>query len=354
MYLKYIFIAIIIILVIWAVLINPKQEEPKNLSMYLVVMSFGLLGTDHLEVLNFLNPQLDISTELNWMEYSISIFSLVMGVWLNINEKKQYQVFNLLGENNKQSLASNNYKIKKIGVGVVRERIIDFMLPIEEKGWNKDTNDLINEIIRRETEYLEGFPILEDIYITSMASIPYTILFGVRLDNKKTVKYIDYAMNKVSSKHSYVLLPDKVKNQKKSALKIVESLNDGEELLLSLSVTYEVKQNAIEDFNIENQVTISRENIGENVIKSQEEVRNIANQVVSYLINNSSNIKKIHVVAAIPGMLAVELGRVIRNRSNSLPNIIVYHYNARSTPVYEYGILVNNKNKVAELIERRV
>lgn len=352
MYLKIVLKSIIIVLIIWSILINPKLDEPKNLSMYLVAMSFALLATDHLEVLNFLSPELNISTELNWIDYAIAIFSLSIGIWLNIYEKKQYYAFNLLGENNKKMLASNNYKVKNLNTGIVRERSIDFMLPVEETGMQKYTNNIVNEMIRREVEHLESFPSEKEIYIISMASIPYTILFGGSLNNKKTIKYIDYKRNVIDSNSSFVLLPNKVRDSKSVPLKIEEEFQNSEFLLLSLSVTYKITESDIKDFDIANQIHISTANIEENIISSQDEVRTIANQVVNHIINNIDMIQEVHIAAAIPGMLAFELGRVIRNRGNSFPKAIVYHYNTHSNPKYRYGIIVNGEEK-GRLIDRR-
>lgn len=345
---------IVVALLFYSFVINNRKDDPKDVSMVLIVGAFGILSTELLVILNIFNPGVNITGGLNYFDYAIAIIALVSGVALNFFEKRQHHVFNLLGENNKKELIDNNYKVKNMSTGIVRERSIDFMELTKPRSVNEEINKLIKDIILREVNTINHYPNNNNIYLTSMASIPYTVLFGTYLEDKKPIKYLNY--NRFESE--YVLLPDKIK--KKKHLKVsVESdlkerdLEETREVLVSISGTFPIHSEDIKDFEMKNKILISTNNSVENNITSQEEINNIANQIVNCLIEASKTKDVIHVVAAIPGMLSIELGRVINNRDNLLTQIIVYHYNAQAKPKYKYGIVVNGSKEKGKLIERR-
>lgn len=335
-------------MILYAFVLNPKKDEPKDISTYLITSAFGLTALDHLAILNFLNPDINLSMELNMFDYSIVFIALISGLILNWREKKSYQVFNLLGENIKQELISDNYKIKNIGVGIVRERSIDFMKLLERKGMSEEVDNAVRTMIEHEAEIINNYSISGDIYITSMASIPYTVLFGMHLTDSNLIRYVNY--NRLGSE--YRLLPNKKRISKLLPLDINKELSSSKELLVAISVTARITEEDISDFNIDNKMSISTKCIKENVIESQGEIKTIANEIVSILVDLSKTNDEIHIVAAIPGMLSVELGKVIRNRNNQLSQINVYHYNAQSKPKYKYGIVINSSDESKKIIER--
>lgn len=348
MKIKYLIELIVILLIIYAIIVNPKKDEPKDISAYLITSAFGLTALDHLAILNFLNPDANISMELNLFDYSIILIALISGIILSLKEKNSYQVFNLLGENIKKELINDNYKIKNIGVGIVRERSIDFMKLLETQEMSEEVDGAVRTMIKHEAEIINNFSTNGDIYIASMASIPYTVLFGMHLMDNNSIKYVNY--NRLESE--YKLLPNKKRKSELLPLDISKTLSSSNELLVVISITAKITEEDISDFNIDNKVSISTQCIKENVIESQEEIKTIANEIVSILVDLSKANNGIHIVAAIPGMLSVELGKVIRNRNNQLSQINIYHYNAQSKPRYKYGIVINSKDESKKIIER--
>lgn len=346
---------IVIVLLVYTFFIKPKTEEPKDISIYLIVAAFGILATEHLEVLSFIIPNSNISTELTVFDYVIAFTALISGIYLNYTERKQYHVFNLLGENNKKELIDNNYKVKNINTGIIRERSIDFMRLSEGEKMTEEINESMKDIITSETTIINNYATNNEIYLTSMASIPHTILFGSYLTNSKTIKHLNYN----NSDSQYVLLPNEAREKKQLNLSINKQLNktnteEAKEVLVSISGTFTIHEEDILDLLIENKVSIETNNTVENNITSQKEIIDIANEIVSTLIELSKTNDVIHIVAAISGMLSIELGRKIKNRDNQLKEIIVYHYNAQSKPKYIYGIVVNGIKRKGEFIERGI
>lgn len=333
---------------------NMFSDKQINMSMGLITGAFTMLSTEVELLMHYFNPSIVAPSEPSTSAYIFAGVSLVLGVVLNAFEKKQHQVFNLLGENNKKELIDNNYKIKGIWNGVVRERSIDFMSLANLSDMNNDANMLMVNIIKDEAANINNFPQKENIYITSMASIPYTVLFGSYLDEKKNARYINY--NRFDSE--FVLLPDKpklIRKGKPVKLKIEEHLTelkkqDVQEVLVSISGTFTIHEKDIEDFQINNRVSISTSTTTENNMATQVEVTEAANEIMDYLMGLSKTYDVIHIVAAIPGMLSVELGKTIRNRGNQVSEVIVYHYNNQTKPKYKFGVIINgdNKNKLKE------
>lgn len=350
LFLKIFSVLIFPALIMW----NIVSDNPVNTSMGLISGAFTMLSSEMELLMHYFNPNVLAPSEPSTSAYIFAGVSLVMGVILNVFEKKQHQVFNLLGENNKKELIDNNYKVKSIKNGVVRERSIDFMSLANLNDMNNDTNTLMVNIIEDEATSINNFPQKENIYITSMASIPHTILFGSYLDEKKNARYINY--NRFNSE--FVLLPDKpklIRKGKSVKLQIEEHLTelekqDVQEVLVSISGTFTIHEKDIEDFQINNRVTVSTSTTTENNMTTQTEVKDIAKEIMDYLMHLSKTYDVIHIVAAIPGMLSVELGITIRNRGNQLSEIIVYHYNNQTKPKYKFGVIVNgeNKNKLKE------
>lgn len=342
----------IISCVIWIILfiyffktIFTKDEE-KDIPTMLILGGLGIFSSEIDFLMNYINPDVNVSELTNNISYIIGLILIILGIVMNYLEKKQHHVFNLLGENNKKELIDDNFKVKNIKNGVIHERSIDFMVVVELQKMDNKTNELVNKLINKEARIINNYPFKDNIYLTSMASIPYTVLFGTYLEEKSNIKYLNY--NRFNSE--FELLPNKVKKKKNLKINIEEDFcesntNDSSEILVSISGTFKVHESDLADFNLSNRMNISMDVIDESNISSQQEIINIANEIVNRLINISKKFTTIHVAAAIPGMLALEIGRVIKNRSNQLQQIVFYHYIAQSKPRYKYGIVVNGENK---------
>lgn len=329
-----------------------KKEEEKDIPTLLITGGLSIFFTDIDFLLNLVNSDSKGFRYTDIIQYVFGLTLIVIGSFISYREKKQYHVFNLLGENNKIELIKNDFKVKNIKTGIVRERSIDFMLLLESQKMNEKTNELINKIIRRETETINNYPVKDNIYLTSMAAIPYTVLFGTYLSNRSNIKYINY--NRLESE--FELLPNEIKKRKRLNINVEKDFcesrtNSSNEVLVSISGTFHIHETDLSKFDVTNQVKISFDNIIENNLSSQQEIVTIANEIVNELINISKRFSSIHVAAAIPGMLSLELGRCIKNRENQLQQIIFYHYIAQYNSRYKYGIVVNGNNK-EELIKK--
>ncbi|MFV8771341.1 SAVED domain-containing protein [Aerococcus urinaeequi] len=347
-------IAIWIILIAYSIKTVFKKDEEKDIPTTLILGGLGVFTSDLDFLINYINPSANISENTNNVLYIIGLILIILGIAMNYLSNKQHHVFNLLGENNKKELINNNYKVQNITTGIIRERSIDIMRLSEGKEMNEEINESMINIILNETNIINNYAVNNGIYLTSMASIPHSILFGTYLTDKKTIKYLNYN-NSISE---YVLLPNKVQKKQKINLNIDEKLSrinpeDCSEVLVSISGTFTVHEKDISEFQLNNHVSIETSDILQNNISSQEEVVSIAHEIVSTLMDLSKTYDVIHIVAAIPGMLSIELGRKIRSRDNQLKEIIVYHYNVKSNPKYEYGIVINGNSK-NKLIERGI
>lgn len=348
----------IVNIVIWIILLAYffktifTKDENKDIPTMLILGGLGIFSSDIDFIMNYINPSVNISEDTNKFLYIIALFLIILGIVMNYFEKQQHHVFNLLGENNKKELIDENFRVKNIRSGVIYERSIDFMMLIEFQEMDNKTNELVNKLIDKEANIINKYPFRDNIYLTSMASIPYTILFGTYIENKSNITYLNY--NRFNSE--FELLPNKVRKNKKLKLNIEENFcksktNNSREILVSISGTFKIHESDLADFNLPNSAKISMNVIDENNISSQQEIINIANEIVNYLINISKEFDTIHVIAAIPGMLSLEIGKNIKNRGNQLKRTVIYHYIAQSQPKYKYGIVVNGEEK-GKLIER--
>lgn len=346
-----------VLVVVVPAIINLFKEKTKNLSLWLISGAFTMLTAESEVFMYYFVSEESAPSEPSVYAYIFAGIALIAGIIINLYEKEQHQVFNLIGENNRKELINNNYKVKGIKTGVIRERSIDFMSLANFKKIDDNTNQLMVNVIKDEATNINHYPQNKNIYITSMASIPHSVLFGTYLNEKKNTKYINY--NRDAS--SFVLLSAKynLRNKRKQVSLTIEErlseteVSDKKEVLVAISGTFPIHDSDIEDFQLKDRIYISTSNITQNNLTTQEEVISISSEIIDCLLNLSKTYEVIHIVAAIPGMLSVEIGKLIRNRGNQLSEIIVYHYNNQSKPKYKFGVTVNGESK-NKLIERRI
>lgn len=193
---------------------------------------------------------------------------------------------------------------------------------------------------------------------TGMAPIPYTVYAGTFLNDAKTCRYFEYnAQNDGYYELKRLRRLERKKSWAKMKVKFSENItSNATDILLCISVTHQITVQDTCQFTMD-KVDVYLDEPKDNIIEYYQQLidykETIYNLLNRQIKNRYPNIHTIHIAAAIPSCLAVEIGKIIGMRTNRLCDIIVYHYIQTEELPYTFGVHVNGKNKdKLELIGR--
>ncbi|WP_053955762.1 SAVED domain-containing protein [Inediibacterium massiliense] len=125
-----------------------------------------------------------------------------------------------------------------------------------------------------------------------------------------------------------------------------EKLDDGsKELLVSIATTFEISDEQLEVFNIDeiNLIKFKTSNLGFDVIQNRKQIDKYVNNIMTKIrsIVNQQKIEKIHLVISSSVAFTFALGQAISNHYD--PEIIIYHYDRNNERRYPWGINIYKK-----------
>jgi hypothetical protein len=363
-----IFIVLVLVLLLYLVLKTKNQiNKERTIGELLTISGIGLIGSSFPNfvdrILNFLEGVLINETKIN--QNDVNYISLIMGFILVIvglkysrNNREKFFVLNFLSKDKKLISNVNNLKSLKISDFKLKEQSIDVVRMFRD-GDKITTNGcgyMVEEIKEKTKDFINQSNDNEKGF-TGMFSVPFTILAGTYLSAIEIDEYFEY--NRSTGKY-YALKPIKWYGRKISFPKLHETNQktnkQSQEVVVALSITKNIIEEDLRQFGQENIFKIGLENPKDNIIEFKEQLNDYAQSIVDsieHLKSLYSDIKTLHLVAAIPSCLSVELGRRISLNRNRLPMIIAYHYKYDEIPKYNFGLIINGNDTKGKLVKTR-
>lgn len=276
-----------------------------------------------------------------------------VGISLRKNLKEKIHVLNMHGLTPRDISDASAIKELKLADYKVKEQVIDFIPFFDEGRIDCKINGFICRQIEKDVIKFTA-KISDDIgCFTGMAPIPYTIYAGTFMENANIKRYFEYDGR--SGQKKYYELKKTTRKQKKNGWSHLEKgfpnlINrDSAEIVLAISISHDITDENLIQFSGKDIVRLGIQGTADNIIQSKDQLEEYS-RVIYDCINTDIDdmypvLQKIHLVAAIPSCVSIEIGKNIGLRVNRNVNIIAYHFMRTSTPLYKFGVCVNGNNK---------
>jgi hypothetical protein len=318
----------------------------------LITSSFPSLSGSIIELLNnlLINSNLTSSNSVNFVSLICGFSLIIIGLYYNKNIKDRLFVLNMLSKDKKlisdkkreKDLHISDYKLREHQIDVIRMfNDAENLSQTSCKYITEEIEEKINNFVNQSKDFKKIF--------TGMFSIPFTILAGTYLSATEIDEYYEY--NRNNDKYYYIL--SKKWNKKKKNYPILNVIkqepNPQEtEVIIAISVTKNVMDTDLVQFSGKDTIKLELQKTDDNVIKFREQLDEYTKLIIKTLEDlklTYPNLKKVHLVGAIPSCLSIELGRRISLNRNRLPQIISYHFKYGNTPKYSFGLIVTEVEK---------
>ena len=284
----------------------------------------------------------------------VGVFLLILGVITKIigtKLKEKIYVLNMLGSSQKEISDEKTRQDLKIADYKLKEQILDVM-PVFDKGLNMDAraNEYIVKQIEKDSVKFAVKAKEKGGCFTGMAPIPYMIYAGTFLGDANVNRYFEFNGN--AGERYYELKAKQGIFEKKWQeldVNIPPCPNSASEIVLAVSITSKIIDIQLEQFSGLPVVKIELPEAKDNIIQTKEQLIEYRSVIFEFLDKTikelSPNIKKVHLVAAIPGCMALEIGKMIGLRENRMMEVVAYHYIGNNPIRYPFGIYVSGKCK---------
>ena len=306
--------------------------------------------TSFANMLNFEVPEMGTT----WPTLALGIALVIFGfAWRKVLTDRIY-VFNMLGHTQRE--ISNTEAVKELGIAdfKLKEQVVNINPMLQFGEMNEIKCEIICGYLELEAAKFINRTEGRNSCFTGMASIPFTVFVGTLMADGRINRYFEF--NRHNGERFYRLKRPQPwhfkKFQKWKGLNISYSdcINDDvTEVVLAVSVSTPILDVDLEQFEGLDVVRIDLEGLKDNAIthmaQLQEYKRQINDCLGGGLKEKYPKLQLVHLVAAIPSCLSVEIGKSIGMGTNRFANIVVYHYTATSTPRYKFGVCVNGDRK---------
>ena len=293
------------------------------------------------------------SNQLYVVLFIFNLLLLLLTLWLKMKKLKtkiKLPLLNMLGMHF-QAYVNQIGCDGKLSESEFDEREVDFTMLFDKSvGVSKSNNKKICDEIQKKCSSLVGADSnSKRAYFTGMSPIPYEVYAGTFLNGSKVNDYLEY--DSKNTKKFYELknrcsIQQKLFGIHTLAKEVSENLIETEDLNLIISVSSKITDEDVIQFQSFSNAKLELNEIKDNVIKEKEQLVELKNKISSLMEEyGKKGFKRIHITAAIPSCLAVEIGKEITQLGNRLPEIIVYHYVKTSEKKYPFGLIVNGSDK---------
>ncbi len=335
-----------------------KKESTSDIILSLAVLYISKPFFDTQAVLlNWIQKRLDMTAAESNLPDFICVFIgfilLILGIWLRKKERQvkiKLPVLNMLGMQY-QAYVSQRGCENKLSKNEFDEKVIDFRILFDKTGQiSEGDNKKICEMIKNECSSFVSFTSnSECAYFTGMSPIPYEVYAGTFLNGSNVNEYLEfdsknskkfYKLEKTSATQKELISPNPFH------INETENIIESTELNLSIEVTSKISSGDLDQFQSLSSLKIGLQQNKDNLIREIEQLNSLKNRISRLMEEyGKKGINRIHITAAIPSCLAVEIGKEIVQLGNRLPEVIVYHYVRTSEKKYPFGLIVNGSRK---------
>jgi hypothetical protein len=187
------------------------------------------------------------------------------------------------------------------------------------------------------------------VVVGGLAPVPFLFGAGALLDDESNVDLVDW--DRVDQRWRELDADD---GGEPLEVRGLETATQVREVLLTIEVSYAVDAEAIgKSFPAMHQVALGLQlpTIGNHW--SEERQRLWTAQFVAVMGELAGcGVRKVHVVAAVPGSLAIRLGRCIDRRN--MPEVLVHQYERDWSPQYPWSVAIGAPSKDLRIERREV
>lgn len=345
-------IAIIGIGVFFVIKQFSSQNKEQSLSsllittgLSLVVGAFGSPWDKPIQTLSILKnsetakESIAITKEMsepNILQLIIGAVLFLAGIYFWKYIKNRIFILNINGYFDKRIEGHN----RDLGLGTFefKEREIDF-IQTYKKGMNSTTaKDIDNMLKEKVTSFKDESKEFKRGY-TGIAPIPFVALAGTYLQREKIDHYFEF--DKVTTEKFYELK----EGNGYSALEVKTDLNhlnpNATEVVLSISVTKEIKDAQLAQFEGVDIVKLEVDTPDDNKIRYTNQLKEYVNTIVDTIEKIGAT--KVHLVCSSQSCLALEIGKRIENYR--MAQVICYFFDMHNQKKYPWGIVLNGDEK---------
>ena len=173
-----------------------------------------------------------------------------------------------------------------------------------------------------------------------MAPIPLVSIIGKKFYKIKIEDYYEYIDSNSSVKklNSCLFFPS-------LKLDILNKNSSCKYALISISTTVKIKEHQLVQFKKCLHYRFSISNPHQNSIYSRKQLSSYSNKIIEQInyISSLKDIKRIYIVFATQTSLPFEVSKQLNERMSK--EVVVCHYQCDSIKPYQWGIILNGKNK---------
>lgn len=352
-------VLLVVLLLLLFFIIDKFVQRNNNLSDTILALAILYLSKPFTDIqsilLNWIQNRLGLpQSESNLSHGSfiwVGVLLLLIAIILKIKESPQkYPLLNMLGIHF-QAYVNHVGCNDKLSKNEFLETVIDFTFLFDKPDEiSKSNNKKICDDIQKKCSSLVGIASnSKRAYFTGMSPIPYEVYAGTFLNGSKVNDYLEY--DSKNTKKFYELknrcsIQQKLFGIHTLAKEVSENLIETEDLNLIISVSSKITDEDLFQFRSFSNAKLELNEIKDNVIKEKEQLIELKNKISSLMEEyGKKGFKRIHITAAIPSCLAVEIGKEIAQLGNRLPEIVVYHHVKTAETKYPFGLIVNGSDK---------
>ncbi|WIG25103.1 SAVED domain-containing protein [Bacillus toyonensis] len=315
----------------------------------LIVGSFGSFWDKPIQILSILKnsktakESIDITKEMsepNVLQLIAGAILMIVGIYFWQYIKNKIFILNINGYYDKRIEGHN----RDLGLGTFefKEREIDFVQTYKKGIKPTTTKDIANMLKEKVTSFKDESKEFKRGY-TGIAPIPFIALAGTHLQREKIDHYFEF--DKVDTEKFYEL----TEGNDYSPLEVKTNLNNlnpnATEVVLSVSVTKEITDAQLTQFQGIDVVKLEVDTPEDNKIRYTNQVKEYANTIMNTIeeIGAKMPLTKVHLVCSSQSCLALEIGKRIDNQR--MAQVICYFFDNQQPKKYPWGIVINGNEK---------
>lgn len=283
----------------------------------------------------------------------IGILLLLLGgclKWGKSRKKEKIPILNMLGMHYQVHVKQSNCD-SSLSKLIFEEEKIDFIEFFDKTGKVKESdNSKICEMIQRKcASFVNHASNSSNAFFTGMSPIPYEVYAGTFLNGSNVNDYLEfdsknskkfYKLERISATQKELISPNPF------LINETENMIESTEVNLSIEVTSKISVEDLCQFQSFSALKIGLQENKDNLIREIAQLISLKNEISSLMEKcGKKGINRIHITAAIPSCLAVEIGKEIVQLGNRLPEVVIYHYVRTSKKKYPFGLIVNGSRK---------
>lgn len=214
-----------------------------------------------------------------------------------------------------------------------------------------DPEDALQQVIHLPTSiahFEAGADRSDIVYVAGgLAPVPFSFLLGILLDDEGKITLMDWDRN-----GEYWRSLDSQDDGDRFSITGMEQIDQAEEIVVSISVSYQTNMSAITQTFIGQPIvslTLSKLPSGDHW--SEEKQVALAQEFFDTMrALCSTNVKKVNIVLAAPNSVVIRFGRIYDKRN--LPALTVWQYENGQTPAYPWGVNMPVAGNRAEIVWR--